>query len=98
MIVSDLYAAQRGCCFYCRRRLEREAYRPKGRARGGWTRDHVLPQCLGGVNFRNVVLACEPCNTRKGRRMPTEDERVRLAELYRTLGRSGWLPTRGGGG
>lgn len=35
------------------------------------TRDHVIPHSRGGSDKRsNVVLACEPCNTKRGDRMP----------------------------
>lgn len=35
--------------------------------------DHVRPRCLGGGRqAANLVVACLPCNTRKGRRLPHE--------------------------
>lgn len=35
------------------------------------TVDHVVPRCLGGGDTnRNGVLACGPCNSRKGARHP----------------------------
>jgi 5-methylcytosine-specific restriction endonuclease McrA len=50
-------------CFYCRKgfgNLHRQA-----------TFDHYLPRSLGGPGGTyNLVLACEPCNTRKGARLP----------------------------
>jgi hypothetical protein len=37
------------------------------------TRDHVMPQSRGGQNtFRNLVVACAPCNNAKGNRTPEE--------------------------
>lgn len=36
------------------------------------TWDHYIPLCRGGTNaLSNLRPACEPCNRRKGRRMPT---------------------------
>lgn len=37
------------------------------------TFDHVIPRAKGGRTlWTNVVTACEPCNLRKGHRMPNE--------------------------
>jgi 5-methylcytosine-specific restriction endonuclease McrA len=37
------------------------------------TVDHVMPKSRGGEHsWRNLVLACSPCNLRKGSRTPTE--------------------------
>jgi 5-methylcytosine-specific restriction endonuclease McrA len=37
------------------------------------TVDHVLPKSKGGkTTWDNVVIACKPCNSRKGNRTPTE--------------------------
>ena len=37
------------------------------------TIDHVIPRAKGGLNtWENVVIACEPCNNRKGNRTPHE--------------------------
>jgi 5-methylcytosine-specific restriction endonuclease McrA len=37
--------------------------------------DHVVPLSRGGKsNWKNVVCACIPCNTRKGNRTPSEAE------------------------
>jgi 5-methylcytosine-specific restriction endonuclease McrA len=37
------------------------------------TLDHVLPRSKGGKHsWDNVVIACEPCNSRKGDRIPSE--------------------------
>ena len=51
------------------------------------TLDHVEPQRLGWITPKafdvpqNSVAACEECNTRKGGRLPTEEETARLAAL-----------------
>jgi 5-methylcytosine-specific restriction endonuclease McrA len=35
--------------------------------------DHVIPRSKGGKHsWDNVVIACEPCNSRKGDRTPLE--------------------------
>lgn len=37
------------------------------------TVDHVIPRSQGGeMTWENVVIACKPCNNRKGNRTPTE--------------------------
>ncbi len=37
----------------------------------GLTFDHVVPRARGGrTSWQNVVAACEPCNLRKGHRLP----------------------------
>lgn len=49
----------RHTCAYCGGRAE--------------TVDHVLPASRGGRwEWANTVAACEPCNSRKGDRMPAE--------------------------
>lgn len=54
-----LYDAQAGSCFYC---LAAMSY-------AAMTRDHVVPRVRGGKRgFANIVLACGPCNNRKGDR------------------------------
>ena len=38
------------------------------------TLDHVVPRSQGGAEFDkgNIVVACHPCNQRKGNKMPDE--------------------------
>ncbi len=37
------------------------------------TYDHVTPRCQGGkTEWKNVVMACKPCNRRKGGRTPKQ--------------------------
>lgn len=49
-----------GSCQYC-------GCRPSGRE---LTMDHVIPRSKGGpTTWQNVVLACSPCNRRKGARL-----------------------------
>lgn len=68
-LIRSLLEVQNRQCFYCRGELNDYAYR-YGRNDSGWTRDHVMPRARGGGEFKNVVLACGPCNQRKGCRVP----------------------------
>jgi 5-methylcytosine-specific restriction endonuclease McrA len=65
----NVYARDRGRCQYCGARVARES----------WTYDHVVPRAQGGKTcWENVVVACMPCNQRKGGRTP-EQARMALA-------------------
>jgi len=59
----NVFARDRGRCQYCRSRLQwREA-----------TYDHVVPRSRGGrTAWENIVIACRPCNQRKGSRSPEQ--------------------------
>ena len=58
-----IYARDRGLCQYC--------HRPVGRREV--TYDHILPRSRGGQTlWENIVLACRPCNQKKGNRTPSE--------------------------
>lgn len=47
------------------------------------TLDHVLPRCLVRTNARkNLVLACEPCNTAKGHEIPDVLKPITAALVY----------------
>ncbi len=62
--VTDLAAlieAQRNRCWYCGEEMESP------------TKEHVVPVCRGGPDsLTNLVMACRPCNERKGRKLPEE--------------------------
>jgi 5-methylcytosine-specific restriction endonuclease McrA len=59
----NVYARDRGRCQYCGERVPRSEY----------TYDHVVPRSLGGrTSWENVVVACVPCNQRKGGRTPAQ--------------------------
>lgn len=46
-----------GPCFYCGKQVAKDA----------GTVDHVEPVCQGGKSvIQNVVMACKPCNSKKG--------------------------------
>ena len=53
--------AQGGRCKYCGCTLSRDTA----------TLDHVVPKCLGGSGLQtNLVVACKPCNAKKGCKPP----------------------------
>ena len=65
----NVYARDGGRCQYCGRALARDAA----------TFDHVVPRAHGGTTrWDNVVIACVPCNQKKGGRTP-EQARMPLA-------------------
>ena len=54
--------------------------------------DHVVPRSRGGQDhWDNLVLACKPCNSRKGDRTP-EEARMKLLRKPKT---PQWLPRFG---
>jgi 5-methylcytosine-specific restriction endonuclease McrA len=60
-IKAEMLKRQMGLCYYCREPLKIELA----------TLDHVLPRALGGTLKRsNLVIACGPCNVRKGHATP----------------------------
>jgi 5-methylcytosine-specific restriction endonuclease McrA len=51
-----------GTCHYCKQPIKK----------GDLTIDHAEPSVLGGVgDLQNLLIACKPCNARKGR-LPIE--------------------------
>lgn len=71
-----LYGAQRGRCFYCGKFMA-------GRKA---TRDHLVPRCKGTTLNLNMVVCCEPCNLKKGCRMPTQREMDKARAIYASMG------------
>ena len=73
-----------GCvCQYCGKQF------PKSQS----TIDHVIPQSRGGgETWENLVVACVPCNLRKGNRTPDEAG----MPLVRTPLKPVWAPQFGG--
>lgn len=48
------------------------------------TFDHVVPRSRGGkTSWNNIVAACRPCNSKKGRRLPHECNMYPRHEPYR---------------
>jgi 5-methylcytosine-specific restriction endonuclease McrA len=59
----NVFLRDRFSCQYCGHALPAERL----------TFDHVIPRSRGGrTEWGNVVTACEPCNLRKGHRIPHE--------------------------
>jgi 5-methylcytosine-specific restriction endonuclease McrA len=59
----NVYARDKGRCQYCNCKTQRHYF----------TYDHVLPRAQGGkTSWENVVVACVPCNQRKGGRTPEQ--------------------------
>jgi 5-methylcytosine-specific restriction endonuclease McrA len=53
----------RYCCGYCGHKFPSQEL----------TFDHVVPRAQGGkTSWTNIVMACAPCNNRKGARTPSE--------------------------
>ena len=60
--LAELYAEQRGTCFYCRRSLK-----------AGYHVDHYIALAKGGTNDReNLRLACPSCNCSKQAKLPQD--------------------------
>ncbi len=65
----NVYARDNGRCQYCKRVVNRAEA----------THDHIIPRAHGGRTcWENIVIACVPCNQRKGGRTP-EQAGMRLA-------------------
>jgi 5-methylcytosine-specific restriction endonuclease McrA len=75
----NVYTRDHGRCQYCTRTV----------ARPEATFDHVVPRSQGGpTSWENVVIACHPCNQRKGGRTPAQARmHLRTAPV-----RPAWLP------
>lgn len=59
----NVYTRDKGCCQYCGMKVPRHEA----------TYDHVKPRCQGGqTKWENVVIACTPCNQRKGDKTPEQ--------------------------
>ncbi|MBL9038068.1 MAG: HNH endonuclease [Archangium sp.] len=63
----NVYARDAGRCQYCASKVSRSEA----------TYDHVVPRSQGGrTHWENIVIACVPCNQKKGGRTP---EQARMA-------------------
>ena len=75
----NLLARDSFSCQYCRLTLSKEES----------TIDHVVPRSKGGrTTWENVVIACPPCNRKKGGRTPKE---AKMA-LLTAPNAPNWLP------
>lgn len=67
----NVYARDKGRCQYCQKAVSRAEA----------TFDHVVPRAQGGhTRWENIVIACTPCNQKKGGRTP-EQAKMALAVL-----------------
>lgn len=75
----NLYRRDKGRCQYCGKRVPTQEL----------SIDHVVPRSHGGrTAWENCVLACIPCNVRKGNRPPRQAGMT----LQVRPGRPGWSP------
>lgn len=81
----NIWLRDHGKCQYCGNRVERSEF----------TYDHVLPRAQGGrTTWENIVVACVPCNQKKGGRRPEQakmqllSKPVKPKELPQVLARS----------
>ncbi len=75
----NLLARDNFTCQYCERKLTKEES----------TIDHVVPKSKEGkTTWQNVVIACPPCNRKKGGRTPKEAK----MQLKKEPCQPDWLP------
>jgi 5-methylcytosine-specific restriction endonuclease McrA len=66
----NVYARDNGKCQYCGVKIPRHES----------TYDHVLPRSKGGkTTWENIVIACVPCNQKKGGRTPDQAKMALLS-------------------
>ena len=73
------FVRQRGCCFYCHRRML--AASSKGPLR--CTAEHLVARCEGGLDRgENIAAACWECNNCRHRtRRPLSSEKFKAKRL-----------------
>jgi 5-methylcytosine-specific restriction endonuclease McrA len=60
---SNVYQRDNGTCQYCGKKVTTREF----------TYEHVIPRSKGGAStWENIVVACVPCNQKKGGRTPQE--------------------------
>ena len=78
----NIFERDKNTCQYCGQRM------PKTEL----TLDHVVPRSRGGIDsWDNLVLACMPCNVRKGSRTPEEAYMPLIQRPVKPM----WLPQLG---
>jgi len=78
----NIFERDQNTCQYCAKRFPKPDL----------TIDHVVPQSRGGRDtWENLVLACVPCNVRKGNRTPREAGML----LVNKPVKPNWLPKFG---
>lgn len=82
--VRILWEEQLGLCWYCKKPV------PSRKA----TKDHVIPRAKGGSSlWENTVMACWPCNQKKGCKNPKRTKKSKdelLVELRAYAETIGW--------
>jgi 5-methylcytosine-specific restriction endonuclease McrA len=59
----NIYTRDKGMCQYCGTKVRQDEFEY----------EHVVPRVRGGkTTWENIVVACTPCNQRKGGRTPSE--------------------------
>jgi 5-methylcytosine-specific restriction endonuclease McrA len=67
-------------CFYCKTVIN------SGAVVTAWTLDHVEPSALGGKDhLGNLVVACRPCNQKKGHQLIDSFNPTASAEWLKSL-------------
>jgi 5-methylcytosine-specific restriction endonuclease McrA len=80
----NIFERDKNICQYCGRQFKKMEL----------TLDHIVPRSCGGRStWENLVLACVPCNVRKGSRLPDE---ARMP-LIREPRKPRWIPCSGDG-
>jgi 5-methylcytosine-specific restriction endonuclease McrA len=78
----NIFERDKNMCQYCSRQFKKAEL----------TLDHVIPRSSGGRStWENLVLACVPCNVRKGSRLPDEAG----MPLVRPPRKPRWVPYTG---
>lgn len=78
----NIFERDKNMCQYCGKKFKKWEF----------TLDHVIPRSRGGRStWENLVLACVPCNVRKGDRLP-EEARMPLVRRPR---KPRWIPYSG---
>lgn len=79
----NVYLRDKGCCQYCGRKVPKSEF----------TYDHVVPRKMGGrTTWKNVVIACFPCNQRKADRTPDQAKMRLLNEPVKPRSLPGTSP------
>lgn len=79
-----IFLAQKGKCFYCGKYLSPWAWAADNPR--GWTKDHFVPKSKGGAKGNNnVVIACHPCNRKKGANLPTQKQQRKFDKQQQLL-------------
>ena len=76
--VRSIWERSKGCCHICGKK-----WKLNERGINGWHVDHRIPNSHGGADtedFRNLKVACAPCNLRKGDGHPERLVEIALSQ------------------